>query len=148
MKRIPLNILSVLGYLLMVTGILSLAANRGLFSTHPAVVVTQIVAIALMIWARQTFGRRSFHLAADPTEGGLITSGPYRLIRHPIYTSVILFILAGIAAHWSLLNAFFGVLLISGALLRILCEEHLVRIRYPEYDLYASKTKRMIPYVF
>ncbi len=132
----------------MVAGILSLLANSGVLSPNPVVILAQFAAIVLMIWARQTFGRRSFHLTANPTEGGFVTSGPYRYIRHPIYTSVILFAWAGIAAHWSILNAFFGVLLISGALIRILCEEHLVRIRYPEYDAYASTTKRMIPYLF
>ncbi|HCA78169.1 MAG TPA: hypothetical protein DEP53_00390 [Bacteroidetes bacterium] len=132
----------------MVAAILSLLANRGLFSLHPAAILTQTAAIVLMIWARLTFGRRSFHLAAIPTEGGLVTSGPYRYIRHPIYTSALVLIWAGIAAHWSILNAFFGAVAIIGALLRILCEERLVRLRYPGYDAYASKTKRMIPYLF
>jgi protein-S-isoprenylcysteine O-methyltransferase Ste14 len=148
LKQIHLNILSVLGYLFMVAGVLLLGANRGLFSPHPAVILAQVAAIALMIWARQTFGRRSFHLAAEPTEGGLVTSGPYRYIRHPIYTSILVFVWAGIAAHWSILNAFFGVLIIAGSLMRTFCEEQLVRIRYPDYDVYASTTKRMIPYLF
>jgi protein-S-isoprenylcysteine O-methyltransferase Ste14 len=42
--------------------------------------------------ARVTFGRRSFHAAANPTAGGLVTTGPYRLIRHPIYTAACLFV--------------------------------------------------------
>ena len=98
MKQIPLNIISVLGYLLMVAGILLLAANSGLFSSHAVVILSQIAAGVLMFWARRTFGRRSFHLTADPTEGGLVTSGPYRYIRHPIYASIILFAWAGIGS--------------------------------------------------
>jgi len=140
--------LSVLGYLLMVAGIVSLLANRGLFSLHPAVILVQVAAVVLMIWARWTLGQRSFHLAANPTEGGLVTSGPYRFIRHPIYTSILVFVWAGIAAHLSILNAFFGMVLSGGASIRVLCEEHLVRIRYPDYDAYALTTKRMIPYIF
>lgn len=132
----------------MVAGIVSLLANRGLVSPHPVVILTQVAAVVLMVWARRTFGQRSFHLAANPTEGGLVTSGPYRYIRHPIYTSALVLTWAGIAAHWSMLNAAFGVLVIGGSLMRILCEEYLVRIRYPEYDAYASRTKRIIPFVF
>ena len=148
MKQIPLNIISVLGYLLMVAGILLLAANSGLFSSHAVVILSQIAAGVLMFWARRTFGRRSFHLTADPTEGGLVTSGPYRYIRHPIYASIILFAWAGVVAHWSILNALCGIAVIAGALLRIMSEEHLVRIRYPDYNHYASTTKRLIPFLF
>ena len=132
----------------MLTGIMALLSNRGLFSPHPAVITIQGAAIVLVIWARRTFGRRSFHLAANPTEGGLVTSGPYRYIRHPIYSSVLVLTWAGIAANWSVPNAYSGIMVIGGALLRILCEEHLVRIRYPEYDAYAAKTKRLIPFLY
>lgn len=132
----------------MVAGIVCLLANRGLLSPHPVVILAQLAAVGLMIWARRTFGRRSFHLAANPTEGGLVTSGPYRYVRHPIYTSVLVLTWAGIGGNLSILNATFGAVTVGGAFIRILCEEHLVRIRYPEYSVYASKTKRMIPFVF
>jgi protein-S-isoprenylcysteine O-methyltransferase Ste14 len=132
----------------MLTGIMALLSNRGLFSPHPAVITIQGAAIVLVIWARRTFGRRSFHLAANPTEGGLVTSGPYRYIRHPIYSSALVVTWAGIAANWSASNAYSGIMVIGGAVLRILCEEHLVRIRYPEYDAYAARTKRLVPFLF
>jgi protein-S-isoprenylcysteine O-methyltransferase Ste14 len=40
------------------------------------------------------------------------------------------------------------VLIVAAALLRIICEERLVRERYPEYLAYAKNTARMIPGVF
>jgi protein-S-isoprenylcysteine O-methyltransferase Ste14 len=61
-----------------------------------------------VIWARVAFGRRSFHLAANPTEGGLVTTGPYRLIRHPIYTGVCLVAGAEVLAHLSWKAALLG----------------------------------------
>ena len=48
-----------------------------------------------MVAARITFGRRSFHAAANPTEGGLVTTGPYAYIRHPIYAAILYFVWAG-----------------------------------------------------
>jgi protein-S-isoprenylcysteine O-methyltransferase Ste14 len=132
----------------MVAGLLLLLLNRGLLSPHPAVIGFQLAAVALMIWARRTFGRRSFHLSASPTEGGLVTSGPYRFIRHPIYASILLLIWAGLLANVSIPNLLCGMLVLGGALVRILCEEHLVRMQYPEYEAYAASTKRLIPFVF
>ena len=101
-----------------------------------------------MVWARVTFGRRSFHFAANPTEGGLVTAGPYRYIRHPIYSGACLFTVAGAAAHGSWLAAALCGLVIGGALVRLRCEEVLLTARYPQYNNYAANTWRMIPYVF
>ena len=61
-------------------GSLGLVINHALFSRAPLVIVLQVLAFAIFLWARITFGKRSFHLAANPTEGGLVTTGPYRHI--------------------------------------------------------------------
>jgi protein-S-isoprenylcysteine O-methyltransferase Ste14 len=108
----------------------------------------EVAAVVLMLWARLTFGHRSFHAAANPSTGGLVTTGPYRFIRHPIYTAACLFGLSGILAHWSPINVLLGVLLIVGAVGRMLCEERLIIEIYPEYRGYAQATRRMLPYVF
>jgi len=45
-----------------------------------------------MLWARLTFGGRSFHAGANPTAGGVVTTGPYRFVRHPIYAAILYFL--------------------------------------------------------
>src|SRR5579862_911331 len=92
---------SVVGYFGMVAGLLGLLATRQLFSSSPLVIGIQVLAAILFLWARMTFGLRSFHLAANPTEGGLVRSGPYRMIRHPIYSAMCLIAAAGAAGNWS-----------------------------------------------
>jgi protein-S-isoprenylcysteine O-methyltransferase Ste14 len=143
-----LKTLSLLGLLVMIAALVGLYMTGNLISDQPLVIVLQAVAVLLMIWARVTFGLRSFHATADPTAGGLVTSGPYRYLRHPIYTAVCLFGWAGILAHWSLMSVTLGAVLLGGGLLRMLSEERLVAATYPEYGEYAKRTKRMIPFVF
>jgi protein-S-isoprenylcysteine O-methyltransferase Ste14 len=143
-----LKILSILGYVMMVGGLLALLAMGNLFFPSPVIMALQLLAVLLLLWARATFGRRSFHLAGNPTEGGLVTSGPYRYIRHPIYTSICLFVWAGIAGRWTGSAILCGVLVLAGAVARIMCEEKLVTQRYPEYSTYATRTWRMVPYVY
>jgi protein-S-isoprenylcysteine O-methyltransferase Ste14 len=143
-----LKMLSVVGLLLMVAALLGLLATHSLFSRSPLVIVVQVASVALMVWARVTFGRRSFHAAANPTEGGLVTTGPYRFVRHPIYTAVCLFVFAGALAHVSLTAVGLALLVFLGALGRMLPEERLVLQRYPGYADYAAEPKRMLPLVF
>lgn len=143
-----LDAVSKAGFLIMVAGIVGLAMTHALFSPNPLVVGAQVAAAVLMVWARIAFGRRSFHANATPTAGGLVTRGPYRFIRHPIYAAACLFSVAGALAHPSWRAALFLALVFGGALARMLAEERLVVIEYPEYADYARRTHRMLPFVF
>jgi protein-S-isoprenylcysteine O-methyltransferase Ste14 len=143
-----LKTLSIIGYVGMIGGLLGLLATRALLSSSPLVMSLQVLALLLFFWARITFGRRSYHVMADPTEGGLVTGGPYRYIRHPIYAAFCLFTSAGITAHWSWSAGLCGGLVLGSAMIRIYCEESLVAARYPAYVQYAATTWRMIPYVY
>jgi protein-S-isoprenylcysteine O-methyltransferase Ste14 len=140
-----LKVASKGGFVLMVLALIGLFKREALFSSSPIVIAGQVLALLLMVWARVTFGRRSFHATADPTAGGLVTTGPYRYIRHPIYTAACLFCFVGIAAHWSLISALLGLVMLAGAGIRMFAEETMVVARYPEYRDYAQRTARMIP---
>ena len=139
---------SIVGYLGMVAAIIAQFATGNLVSSSGLVIAVQAGAFLLLLWARLAFGRRSFHVVANPTAGGLVTSGPYRFIRHPIYTAMAIFSGAGAVAHLSWSGGLLFGLLVGCALLRIFCEEALVTARYPEYRQYAATTWRMIPYIF
>jgi protein-S-isoprenylcysteine O-methyltransferase Ste14 len=111
-------------------------------------IALQVAAVALAVWARVTFGRRSFHVAANPTEGGLVTWGPYRYIRHPIYTAICVSVMAGVAGHLSWKIGVCAGLVVASLVMRILCEETLLAAQYPDYRQYAARTWRMVPYVY
>ncbi len=139
---------SVVGLLFMIGGVLGLLEAGLLFSASPVAIAVQAAAAALMVWARLTFGRRSFHPTAEPTHGGLVTSGPYHWIRHPIYTALSLFAVAGAFAHRSMLGVALSSLVFAGAVVRMLAEERALLRRFPEYGAYRARTSRMIPRVF
>ena len=132
----------------MILALVGLISIDSLFAHSPLGIGLQAAAIALMAWARLTFGRRSFHAGAEPTAGGLVTTGPYRFIRHPIYTAALLFGWTGVLSNWSPRTAGLGVALTIGALVRMLCEERMVAERYPDYREYSRTTKRVVPFLF
>ncbi len=139
---------SIAAYLAMVAGILLQLASRSLLGTNPIAVAVQVAAVALMLWARVTFGTRSFHAAANPTEGGLVTSGPYRWLRHPIYAAVLWFVWAGALSNRNASGVASAFVVTAGTLVRILLEESQLKQRYPEYEPYMQRTRRVIPFVF
>ena len=143
-----LKLISILGLVVVVGALIGLYKIGVLFTAQPIAIALQLLAVALMVSARVTFGRRSFHAAANPTAGGLVTTGPYRFIRHPIYTAACLFGWGSIVVHLSLASVAFGILLLLGALVRMTCEEQLLKQKYPEYVEYAKVTRRMVPYLF
>ena len=143
-----LQLCSLGGFLAMAGGFIALFISGNLLSLNPTVVLAQMVALILVLRARRSLGLRSFHLTAEPTEGHLVTTGPYRIIRHPIYTASCLFIWPGALAHHSLPALALATLVTAGALTRMLCEERILMKHYLEYTQYAGTTKRMIPSVF
>ena len=78
----------------------------------------------------------------------LITTGPYRFIRHPMYVSLIIMMI-GIALynyHW--IN-FVGVVMVTVAVIgKATIEEKLLGKHFADYCEYQSTTKRFVPYIY
>lgn len=140
--------ISIVATAVLVVAVLSLLLRRSLFAHGPIAIVLQAMAGALMLWARVTFGGRSFHAGANPTEGGLVTTGPYRLVRHPIYAAILLFLWAGVASNGTIVSILTAIVATAATAVRIGTEEALVQDVYPEYGEYARRTKRLIPFLF
>lgn len=142
------KLLSVVATLALVAVVVYLFYTHSLFGIGPVSIALQVAAILLMLWARFTFGLRSFHFSANPTEGKLVTTGPYRYLRHPIYVAVLLFLWTAVAVHPSTGSLAAGLVATAATLARMLSEERFLRQRYPEYADYSRRAKRLIPFVY
>lgn len=93
----------------------------------------------------------SFASAIVQVEAGqkVITNGPYRVVRHPMYTGFILLILATPFALGSFLAFVPALLLIPVLVFRLVDEERVLRQQLPGYTEYCEHTRfRLIPSVF
>ena len=131
--------------LILFVAVLGITGN--LITGNSLVIASQILGAALVISARIAFGRQHFNISSTPAEGPLLRKGPYRIIRHPMYTGAMLFLLATILGHLSLLTAAIGILVLIMLPWRVYLEEALLRAAYPDYADYASATYRMIPFI-
>ena len=142
---------SLVATVLLVVAVLFLLRDHALVARTSVGITTQALGVVLMLWARLTFGMRSFHATANPTEGGLVTAGPYRFWRHPIYAAVLLFVWSGVLGHGvapTSMDLVLGAFATLMTAVRIQAEEQLLRASMPEYVAYAARTKRLIPFVF
>jgi protein-S-isoprenylcysteine O-methyltransferase Ste14 len=106
-----------------------------------------IAGLALRFWAVLTLGR-FFKITVSIQEGRrVVRSGPYRLLRHPSYTGLLVALLGlGLALQtWLGLLALI-VLPSIGVLIRIRVEESvLIEALGQDYVSYAAETRRLIP---
>lgn len=88
----------------------------------------------------------NFNIRPEPKAGGrLITGGPYRHVRHPMYTAVLLFGMAEVLAYGDAFKLVALALLILVLWKKSSVEEVALREKFPEYAAYAVGTKRFIP---
>lgn len=139
---------SIIGYVIAAAGLIYLLKSNYVVSSNPVSILIQLCSVGLMIWARLTFGARSFHLTANTTEGELVTNGPYRWLRHPIYASIIYFSFASVISHPFFDTITVFILIICGLFLRIILEEKSLLLTYDSYMEYSKNTKRIVPFVF
>ncbi len=78
-------------------------------------------------------------------ESNLVTSGPYRFARHPIYTAVILSALGVAILHGHLLLFAMTILFYAFFTYKSMHEETLLEQIYPDYPAYREKTGRFFP---
>lgn len=141
--------LAVLGLIACVAALAFLLVRRELLAAGPVGWAIQAAAVALWVWARTTLGRRSLNPTPEPTPGGLVTHGPYRWWRHPLYASIIWFAFATAVsrrteATWAAL-----VVVFAGLGIRMWAEErHLARAFPDNYPAHAARTKRLLPGVW
>jgi len=78
----------------------------------------------------------------------LVTSGPYRFVRHPLYLAEELAIIGISMQFFSLSTAFVLVVQIAFQLRRMYNEEAVLAATFPEYAAYQARTARLIPGIY
>ena len=104
--------------------------------------------LGFAIWARLHIGRNWGTPMTQKVEPELVTSGPYQLVRHPIYSGILA---AGIGTAvalnwiWLIAVALAGVYFVYSATV----EERFMTEQFPDsYPAYKRSTKMLLPWVF
>jgi protein-S-isoprenylcysteine O-methyltransferase Ste14 len=105
-----------------------------------------VLGAAFAIWSRLTLGRNWSSVPQVKEEHELVVKGPYRIVRHPIYTGLILAVAGTGLALDRGIGLFMLVLVFASYWLKIRVEEKLMMETFPkEYPEYRRRVKALIP---
>jgi protein-S-isoprenylcysteine O-methyltransferase Ste14 len=111
-------------------------------------VIATVAGMALLIWARQSLGSNWSQIVSAKQGHELVTSGPYRTVRHPMYTGGLI---ACIGSAIVVGGGFVFLLILLGLIFlwRVGAEDRLLAQQFPdEFPDYARRTKALIPFVW
>jgi len=145
--------IAVLFLLLFITRqTIPISAGSRLWSDSPAVGTVAVLATAtgliILLWARVILAGNWSADVVLKENHELVVRGPYRYVRHPIYTGIILMALGGVLL-WGTTTALVLMCLLPAFLWRkLLQEERLMTQHFPDaYPLYKARVKALVPFV-
>jgi len=100
-----------------------------------------------MLWALYSLSYLRNRFSIVPEARGLVTGGPYAVVRHPVYLGEIVAGLGLVLPTLLSLHALVFAVFLAAQFVRIAFEERLLANAYPTYELYARRTRRLIPFV-
>jgi protein-S-isoprenylcysteine O-methyltransferase Ste14 len=146
-RPFPLGGLTVVAIIVLIR-----VLGRGSVAVHSPILgavgaVLFVCGLALAIWARVYLGSNWGMPMTQRAEPELVTSGPYRFVRHPIYTGLLL-AMVGTALATSLVGLAIVVLLGAFFYFSASVEERNLTATFPTaYPEYRRGTKMLIPFV-
>jgi len=107
-----------------------------------------LVGLLIAIWARATLGGNWSARVTLKEDHELIERGPYRTVRHPIYSGLLLMVL-GTAVLVGRVGGFVALVMsFCGVWLKLRREEALLTKYLPGYSEYMRRTRALVPFVF
>jgi protein-S-isoprenylcysteine O-methyltransferase Ste14 len=126
-----------------------IAITGPLFPGNKLLLAVELLGLALGIWAVVTMGIGNFNVTPDPLKSSrLVTQGPYRFIRHPMYLALLLVTLPLVATKFSLLRLAIWLVLLIDLVVKLNYEEGMLTARIEGYRDYKQQSYRLIPFIY
>lgn len=107
-----------------------------------------LAGLLFTVWARLTLGRNWSGIVTVKKEHQLITTGPYRWVRHPIYTGLLLAFLGSALARGEWRGLVATVIVLAAFWRKLRLEEQWMREMFPDaYEAYAKRVAPLVPFL-
>ncbi len=119
------------------------------YCTWVPLLIVQALSLVLLIWTWLHLRPGKFHILPVPMKSGtLVVSGPFRLIRHPMYLCLFLYLIPLVIEHFSYWRIIVLLVWMGVMIFKLFFEEKKMQERFPEYEAYMKRSKRMLPFIF
>lgn len=109
----------------------------------------ELLGLFLGIWAVLTMRIGYFNIAPEPlTWSRMVSRGPYRIIRHPMYLALLLTTIPLVISDFSSLRLVVWFILLVNLILKMGYEEGLLQKQFPDYAHYRTQTARLVPGIY
>ena len=118
-------------------------------STNIFLMIIQIIGFIVAAWAIFEMRKSKINIAPTPRKNAiLVKSGPYKLVRHPMYLSLILSLTPAMISYYNQTTIIIFAVFSINLVLKMLFEEGLLKKYFNDYENYMKKSWRLFPYIF
>ncbi len=126
-----------------------IAVTGPVISNNTAGMLIESAGVFLAILAIYVVKIRNINITPTVKQNSeLITSGPYRIIRHPMYIAQLIAVLPLVIDYFSWYRLATFLILLVTLLVKIEYEEKQLIVHFPEYADYRKKTSKLIPFIY
>jgi protein-S-isoprenylcysteine O-methyltransferase Ste14 len=130
-------------------GIFYFIFTGSVFPENIYVLIIEAIATLIGVWAVLAMKLHTVTVLPSVKKGGqLCTTGPYRVIRHPMYTAVLLLLSGLLLNNYSHTGLVVFFIVLVDLIVKMNVEEKILLAHYTDYKNYMTKTKRIIPFLY
>jgi len=130
-------------------GIFLIFSSGSIILSSTILFLVEITGILLGLWAIYSMRIGNFNITPEIKQSGeMVTRGPYKFVRHPMYLAIIVTLSPIVIDHFTYARLVVLILLFAVLIYKINIEEELLLKHFEKYKEYSEHSWRIIPFLY